>query len=394
MGISDRSGLIGQTIDGRYQVTGIIGEGGMGTVYRAQHTRIGRPVAIKCLHVEYAANQQALQGFFDEARAAATLNHPNIAEATDMGELRDGSPYLVLELLDGRSLHDEIDYVGRLSVRRSLRIARQIAQGVKAAHEAGIIHRDLKSDNVFLIERDKNPDHVKIFDFGVARILGQQLTHPGQIVGTPEFMPPEQMTDPDSIDARADVYAVGAILYHMLSGKVPYGETALPAADLRQKILAELPQPITGVPEDIRVMVEAAMTRDRDDRIGSMSELITRIDQIVLPGSSSPSILMPKIPRRNKARDSAAVHLSAAVARQPVAKVSARRPRALLVSGAVVVGRIGAYFIVCKAPKTPRSARDPRNPRTSRLPTQLRRRHPRIRRAHRRVWSVGRMMTP
>ncbi len=291
MGGADRHGLIGETIDGRYLVTGIIGEGGMGTVYRAQHIRIGRVVAIKVLHPEYAADAAALEGFFGEARAAATLEHPNIAAATDMGELADNSPYLVLELLEGRSLHDEIDYVGRLSVRRSLQIARQIASGVGAAHDAGIIHRDLKSDNVFLTERDGTADHVKIFDFGVAWVLGRFGNGPSEkIVGTPEFMPPEQITEPTSLDVRADVYAVGAILYHMLAGKPPYSEAGLTVMDLLEKVLAEDPAPVSGVPEDVRALVQDAMTRDRTRRIESAAVLLQRIDQIVPTGPSSPSI--------------------------------------------------------------------------------------------------------
>ncbi|MGE5187130.1 MAG: serine/threonine-protein kinase, partial [Acidobacteriota bacterium] len=286
---------MGQTIDGRYTVTGLIGEGGMGTVYRAQHTRIGRMVAIKCLREEYARDQRAVQGFFNEAMTAATLHHPNIVEATDMGELPSGVPYLVLELLDGRSLHDELDYQGRLSVRRAMRIAQQIAAGVSAAHEAGIIHRDLKSDNVFLIDRDTNPDFVKIFDFGVAHVLGKAGGDNDHVVGTPEFIAPEQITDPTNVDTRVDVYAVGAILYHMLSGKKPYSELSLPVPELLAHIAQHPPAQLAGVPEDVRLLVEDAMARDRDRRIQSLADLAARMKVIVPHTQSSPALKVAQV---------------------------------------------------------------------------------------------------
>jgi eukaryotic-like serine/threonine-protein kinase len=177
----DRLGLIGQTIDGRYAITHQVGEGGMGVVYRAEHVRLGRVVAIKFLHREFARDHEALGRFFTEARAAATLGHPNIAECFDVGELADGSPYIVLELIEGHSLQAEINRVGAMSPHRALRIARQIAAGLDAAHQRGIVHRDLKSDNVFLTVRDGIYDHVKILDFGVARVAnqGEELTKPG-----------------------------------------------------------------------------------------------------------------------------------------------------------------------------------------------------------------------
>jgi serine/threonine-protein kinase len=359
MGTVDRLGLVGQTIDGRYQVTGLIGEGGMGVVYRAQHTRIGRIVAIKCLHRRYAEDQQALHGFFNEARITATLQHPNIAESTDMGELPNGAPYLVLELLDGRSLHDELDYTGRLSVRRSLRIARQIAAGVQAAHEAGVIHRDLKSDNVFLIDRDSNPDHVKIFDFGVAHVLERidGEVKPDQIVGTPEFMAPEQMTDPDNVDGRVDVYALGAILYHMLAGKKPHGASGRPIHEQLTKILQERPPPVMGVPEDVRLLVEQAMEFDREQRIPSMTELIGRIDQITPPGRTNPSIPVP-----NKVTSSGRHALvTAAPTPAPTPAPRSRRVGIAVAAAAFVAGCVGAFFVLRSRPES----KDPALPAAS-----------------------------
>jgi serine/threonine-protein kinase len=292
----DRLGLIGQTVDGRYTIVEQIGEGGMGAVYRAQHQRLGRQVAIKFLHPEFARDHEALDRFFNEARAAATLGHPNIAESFDMGELADGAPFIVLELLKGRSVHDEIGRAGKLSIRRALRIARQIALGLDAAHQRGIIHRDLKSENVFLTDREEDPDHVKILDFGVARVLenSTSVTKPGHLIGTPEIMPPEQIISPDTIDARVDIYAAGVILYQMLSGQKPYG--AMPIAALLHKILEESPPPLTALPDHVRKLVEDAMARDRDQRIQSMTELRDRIDACIVALSSPATPLRTRLP--------------------------------------------------------------------------------------------------
>ncbi len=292
----DRLGLIGQTVDGRYTIVEQIGEGGMGAVYRAQHQRLGRQVAIKFLHHEFAKHHEALDRFFNEARAAATLGHPNIAESFDMGELASGAPFIVLELLKGRSVHDEVCRVGPLSIRRALRIARQIALGLDAAHQRGIIHRDLKSENVFLTDREENPDHVKILDFGVARVLENttNITKPGLLIGTPEVMPPEQIISPDTIDARVDIYAAGVILYQMLSGQKPYGAMPLPA--LLHKILEESPPPLTSLSDNVRQLVEDAMARDRDQRIQTMTELRDRIDACMIALSSPATPLRTRLP--------------------------------------------------------------------------------------------------
>ena len=294
---TDRLGLLGRTIDGRYTINAVIGEGGVGAVYRAEHSRLGRTVAIKVLHHEFSRDPEALQRFFTEARAAATLGHMNIAESIDMGELADGVPYLVLEFLDGRSLADAIRYAGRLTVRRMLRIARQIACGLEIAHDNDIIHRDLKSENVFLTHRDDNPEHVKILDFGVARVLGRANapTKPGYLVGTPDFMAPEQIADPDHVDHRADIYATGVIMHHMLTGRLPHGE-AVPISTLLYRILHEAPEPLPDeFPLEVRQLVADAMAYDRDRRIGSMGELRDRIDELMMSGMARASTRIPTI---------------------------------------------------------------------------------------------------
>ncbi|TMQ11201.1 MAG: serine/threonine protein kinase [Deltaproteobacteria bacterium] len=214
----------GDVIDGRYRVLGKLAEGGMGTVYLAEHMLIRRRLALKLLHAELATDGWMVHRFLNEAAAAGTLGHPHIIESTDMGFTRDGVPYIVFEYLEGCLLLEEIRRVGRLPLRRALVIARQVASALEAAHQAQIAHLDLKSDNVFLTHRGNALDHVKLIDFGISRFMTVDFERPPQgiLMGTPEFMAPEQITSPETADGRADVYALGVLLYEMLAGRCPF----------------------------------------------------------------------------------------------------------------------------------------------------------------------------
>src|SRR6478609_1008760 len=218
-GKSTREAVVktGDLVEGRYRIIKTLGEGGMGTVFLAEHALIKRKVAVKILHADLAADATVVERFMNEARAAGTLGHPNIVESTDMGFTHDRVPYIVYEYLEGTLLTDEIYRVGGLPVRRAVRIADQIASALSAAHNANIIHRDLKSDNIFLTDKDEALDHVKVLDFGVSRFLELEEAQRNMIVGTPEFMAPEQITSPETVDKRADIYALGVILYEMLT---------------------------------------------------------------------------------------------------------------------------------------------------------------------------------
>src|SRR5689334_6349264 len=193
----------GDTLEGRYKIIKTVGEGGMGTVYLAEHMLIKRKVAIKILRSELAADSAVVERFMNEARAAGAIGHPHIVESTDMGFTRDEVPFIVFEYLEGTLLTDEIYRVRGMPPRRALRIATQIASALQAAHAAGIIHRDLKSDNVFLTKKGE-ADHVKVLDFGISRFLtgSDRTAVGGNLLGTPEFMAPEQVTAPDTIDHR------------------------------------------------------------------------------------------------------------------------------------------------------------------------------------------------
>lgn len=277
-------------VDGRYRILRKLAEGGMGTVFLAEHMLIKRRVAIKQLHAELAHDRAMVDRFLNEAAAAGTLGHPHIVESTDMGFTRDGTPFIVFEYLEGCLLIEEITRLGQLPVRRALHIAAQLASALEAAHGARIAHLDLKSDNVFLTDRDESLDHVKLLDFGISRFMeaDHDNTQPNVLVGTPEFMAPEQITMPDRVDCRADIFALGVLLYEMLSGHCPY-ESQDPRVLLHQ-IIHEPPPPLAReIPSALaRLLFGRMLVKSRDERIQTMREVKDALDE--LAGGLRPSI--------------------------------------------------------------------------------------------------------
>ncbi|HUS68169.1 MAG TPA: serine/threonine-protein kinase, partial [Kofleriaceae bacterium] len=269
--------FIGQVISERYRIEELIGEGGMGRVYMAEHVEIGKRVAIKILHPVYGRMPDLVERFRREARAASKIGHPHIVDVTDSGTTDDGSVYFVMEYLEGVELASVIDREGALDIARALRIATQICRALAAAHAVGIIHRDLKPENVFLTVREGAADFVKVLDFGIAKsseaeeARGKRLTHPGMAMGTPEYMAPEQAAG-RTADERCDVYAVGAILYEMLTGSPPYeGDNFMEI--LTKKATIDPPPPATlrgELPPQVESLVVSAMARSPDDRPPSM----------------------------------------------------------------------------------------------------------------------------
>jgi serine/threonine-protein kinase len=275
----------GDVVEGRYRIIKTLGEGGMGTVFLAEHTLIKRRVAIKILHSELATDADVIERFMNEARAAGTLGHPNIVESTDMGFTASHVPYIVFEYLEGTLLTDEVYRVGGLPVRRAVRIAQQIASALHAAHNASIVHRDLKSDNVFLTDKDDALDHVKVLDFGISRFLEteDEATRRGMVMGTPEFMAPEQITAPDSVDKRADIYALGVILYEMLTARRPFSGEDDPRA-LMHRIVNNPPPPLQRpeVPHGMAEMImNKLLAKDPAQRFQSMMDVEAALDAFV-----------------------------------------------------------------------------------------------------------------
>ncbi|HEY5935964.1 MAG TPA: serine/threonine-protein kinase [Kofleriaceae bacterium] len=294
--------ITGQIVDDRYRILGVLAEGGMGTVFLAEHVLIGRRAAIKVLHRELAHDTSMVKRFMNEALAAGTLGHPNIVEATDMGFTPDRVPYIVYEYLEGSLLSEEVYRVSGLPIRRALRIAIQVASALEAAHNAGIVHLDLKSDNVFLTDKDGTLDHVKVLDFGISRFMEAdcETTQRGLVMGTPEFMAPEQVTSPDTVDKRADIYALGVLIYEMISARRPYGGDD--PRILLYRICNEAPPPLDRevAPELEQMLFGRLLAKNRDHRFSSMKEVIAALEsmlQIVPRTGDSFAALAPAKPK-------------------------------------------------------------------------------------------------
>ena len=222
--------LIGQTI-GNYLVTQKLGEGGMGSVYLAEHPSIGKKVALKVLHSEFSSNQEITARFFNEAKAVNDIGHPNIVDIVDFGIIQAGVNreqlvYFIMEYLGGVTLSQLIRAEAPLPPERALGIALQVADALAASHRCGIVHRDLKPDNIILLQRGRERDFVKLLDFGIAKLTteqpGSRRTRTGIVMGTPAYMSPEQCEGRGNIDHRTDIYALGIVLYEMLVGRVPF----------------------------------------------------------------------------------------------------------------------------------------------------------------------------
>jgi serine/threonine-protein kinase len=222
--------LIGQTV-GNYLVTQKLGEGGMGSVYLAEHPSIGKKVALKVLHAEFSNNEEVAKRFFDEAKSVNNIGHPNIVDIVDYGVIqsagRDQLVYFIMEYLAGQTLSQVIRTEAPLPPERALTIALQVADALGASHKCNIVHRDLKPDNIILLQRGRERDFVKLLDFGIAKLtdssgVSSHKTRTGLVMGTPAYMSPEQCEGRPNVDSRTDIYALGIVLYEMLTGRVPF----------------------------------------------------------------------------------------------------------------------------------------------------------------------------
>jgi len=291
--------LIGQSI-GSYVVQRRLGEGGMGAVYELLHPGIGKRLALKLLHAEYAARPQIVQRFFDEARAVNVIGHPNIVDIIDFANLPDGRAYITMEYLDGDSLASYIRKRGALPVGEAADIAHAIASALAAAHKSGIVHRDLKPENIHLVSRPDNPRYVKVLDFGIAKLSSDLHTDPssatrsGVVMGTPTYMSPEQaMGRTREIDHRTDIYALGVIIYEMLTGEVPFQAESF--GDLMLKHLQAQATPVRQLRPELgegwNAVVDRALAKKREERFQSMDEMVAAIDAAAsggVPAAAAP----------------------------------------------------------------------------------------------------------
>jgi eukaryotic-like serine/threonine-protein kinase len=288
---------VGTTLGDRYRIDALIGEGGMGRVYSAEHVLMRKRLAIKVLHRELTTMAEVVARFEREAMAAANIDHPNVAAATDFGKLPDGAVFLVLEYVQGKSLRDEIAG-GPIAAERALHITRQIASGLGSAHALDIVHRDLKPENVMLVEKGGDPDFVKVLDFGIAKVpIGEvpnraetpahtPITKAGMVFGTPEYMAPEQALG-QTVDGRADLYALGVILYEMLSGSRPFSSQSQ-VGILGQQLSKSPPKisdraPGIVVPPAVEAVAMKLLQRESSERYQSAAEVVDVINRLLAP---------------------------------------------------------------------------------------------------------------
>ena len=302
--------LVGTVLEAKYEITRKIGQGGMGAVYEATHKLIGKRVAVKVLLDKYAQKDQIVARLQQEARLASSIGHSNIIDITDIGQTRDGRMFVVMEFLEGESLGALIARSGRLDQQRALRIARQIASALGAAHKKGIVHRDVKPENVFLLTRN-DQDYVKVVDFGISKSLrpedgsdSPRLTQTGMVLGTPLYMSPEQARGDEQLDHRIDVYALGVILYEMVTGEVPYRGTNY--LNILSQVLSDDPIPPSQVNKevgpDLEAVIEKALEKDRDQRYQSMEALAADLDALMTDSMASTGARITANRRKRGAR--------------------------------------------------------------------------------------------
>ena len=273
--------LVGKRF-GKYDIVRVIGRGGMGMVYEALNTAIGKRVAMKFVDAEMARNKEAVARFQREAQAASAVESAHIVEIFDSGETDDGLPFIVMELLRGEDLGHRIKRCGRLELAEAAHVTAQILRGLHRAHEAGIVHRDLKPDNIFLVDRDDDNNFAKVLDFGISKVQrrgevpAHTLTRQGTVLGTPFYMSPEQAQALADVDGRTDLWSVGAILFECLTGRAPHTGATYEQViiNICMKDVDDVRVHNPGVPEAVAKVIAKALQRERADRFQSAREFL------------------------------------------------------------------------------------------------------------------------
>jgi serine/threonine-protein kinase len=284
--------LLGRMLEGRYRIDSVIGQGGMGVVYRGFQPAMDRAVAIKVLRAELGRDAAIVKRFEREARAASRLSHPNIITLYDFGQTHDRLMYIVMELLDGEPLRTTLQREGAIGPARALDIAFQLGDALSSAHAAGVVHRDLKPENVFRRAVGVRPDFLKILDFGVAKLVttepASQITSAGMVLGTPLYMSPEQVLG-EEVDHRADLYAVGIMLYEMLVGDHPFRDTRAVAVLLNhlQKEPPRLAEVAPALSKDLELqrVLDRAMAKRPEARFQSAAEMLAALASVQVDGA-------------------------------------------------------------------------------------------------------------
>ena len=335
------SDLVGSVIAERYHVIRKLGEGGMGTVYLAEHVKMGRKSAVKVMNPGMGQDADAISRFNREASNASRINHPHVAGIYDFGETPDGLIYLAMEYVEGEPLTNVIESSGALPPARAAEITRQAAEALAVAHDMGIVHRDLKPDNIMLAKNRDGSDCVKVVDFGIAKAAGsdsqQKVTKTGLVVGTPEYMSPEQLAG-DALDGRSDVYSLALVAFNMLTGRLPFpSETQQESMIMRltdkPKTLSEM-RPQQAWPAEVQAVMDRALEREAKGRFQSASEfgraLVEAVSVMPAAAALDGTLLM--------SAPTATVPRTRVAGSEPPRAVSTRRSRVpMLVGGGVAV---------------------------------------------------------
>ena len=379
--------IIGMTI-GNYQVRQKLGEGGMGSVYLAEHPHIGKKVALKVLHAEFSSNTDVVTRFFNEAKAVNDIGHPNIVDIVDYGVLTngptgDGLVYFIMEFLPGATLSQLLQREAPLAPERALGICLQVADALSASHKSNIVHRDLKPDNIILLQRGRERDFVKLLDFGIAKLTGDQpgsrRTRTGLVMGTPAYMSPEQCEGRGNVDHRSDVYSLGIVLYEMITGQVPfhgegYGEVLVqhltrapaPPSTIRGVIPPHVEQVILKALEktpEMRYPTMDEMSKAMADPVGYVESHggIGRFLQVPLQATNDP---IPPVSRLTPSPLNALTPVPGAVATPTTLGASAgqvaatgKKPIGLFIGiGAAVVAAVVVVVVVLSSGGNPKAA--------------------------------------
>jgi serine/threonine-protein kinase len=282
-----------EILDGQFQIVQKIGSGGMGSVYKAVQTAMNRTVAIKILHPRLAGRKDLVSRFRREARAMSQLTHPNTVRVFMYGELDDGSLYIVMEMLEGRSLNQAVRRDGPMPIEKAAPLFAQVCGALQEAHSMGIVHRDLKPENIFLCNQGGLVDYPKVLDFGLAKVTERQmrpgsliLTQEGMVFGTPEFMSPEQAQG-KTLDARSDIYSLAVILFEVLTGKLPF-VTQTPMEFIQRHVLEKPRRLVDAAPEryysvELEAVIARALAKEPAERWQSASEFARAVEDTLLP---------------------------------------------------------------------------------------------------------------
>ncbi len=353
--------LVGLTIDDRYRIIRRIGEGGMGFVYEAEHTALEKRVALKILRDDFSSRSEVVERFRQEAKSASRIGNAHIVDISDFGEMPNGASYFVMELLSGEDLANALAKEAILPLARAADVILQCCRALGAAHGKGIVHRDMKPENIFLTERDGRADFVKIVDFGIAKMSdvetpgapGRKLTKTGMIFGTPEYMSPEQAAGKPDLDHRVDIYALGVIFFEMLAGKVPFvGDTFM--GILTQHMFEPIPQlaafnPSYAENPAIESFITKALAKAPEDRFQSCDEMARALEgalegqAVRIDPTSKQTLYGHGEPVKARAKTARAIG-AAATEMDLTPPPRSNAPWIALVAALVIAAGVGAYL--------------------------------------------------